>query len=112
MNGTVPGGGRGRLRLHIDGRLVDEQWVYFWQAPDAANAIGREHQQRALAAETATGAKWLCEIWIPSMPEETAYLRFGTDTDGMIQPTHKTPEEAAAYLAQRAYLARLKERHQ
>jgi hypothetical protein len=84
MTGEPDGGLR--LRLFIDGQLHDERWL---TASLHHDGIAREtalmHRAAVDEAE-ANGLTWLIEVFDPDVPADSAYLRFGTDTAGMIAP--------------------------
>jgi ribosomal protein L37E len=72
-----------RMRLYVAGKVVDEQWV---DSPELVEQIGARHQAIAEDAERA-GQVWMVEVWDPDAPENAAYLRFGTDQAGMVEPS-------------------------
>jgi hypothetical protein len=76
-----------RLRLWIGGELRDEVWITA-DDPGAltkATLTGSVHIAAVERAEAA-GSRWLVEVYDPDAPEGEAYLRFGTDTAGMVAP--------------------------
>lgn len=77
-----------RLRLYVEGTLMDEVWIEDATRPAAeaeARAITERHLQLALDAE-AHGLRWQVETWDPALPEGKQYFRMGTDTAGMGRP--------------------------
>ena len=71
-----------RIRLYVGGELADELWV-----SDQANAgrAGPRHMAAALEADR-DGKTWMVEVFDPAAPPDSAYMRFGTDAAGMVQP--------------------------
>ena len=76
-----------RLRFWIGGRLRDEVWLDAAdsKAGDLANFCATYHAELAELADAA-GIPWMTEVYDPGQPEERAYLRIGTDAQGMIRP--------------------------
>lgn len=77
-----------RFRIYIDATLADQTWIDA-SNPDAqriTTKLQHKHHRMARTAEQA-GQAWLIEIYNPAMPDDQAYLRFGTDTAGMVAPT-------------------------
>ena len=75
-----------RFRIWTAGHLVAEQWLdVLVIAERGSDGLGLAHARIAMEASKA-GQPWLVEIYDPEMPEDQAYLRFGTDTAGMTQP--------------------------
>ena len=76
-----------RIRLWIDGALIDEAWIDSLnpEAPAQTSALTAVHSQLAELAD-AHGIPWLTEVYDPEAPEGQAYLRIGTDKAGMVQP--------------------------
>lgn len=73
-----------RFRLYVAGELVDEQWVDETEPGALAMA---EKVARAQHDETRRrGKAWMVEVFNPDAALERAYLRFGTDTRGMLDP--------------------------
>lgn len=71
-----------RCRLYIDGKKADEVWL----TDEAEMAqVGQRHQTIAEDAERA-GMRWMVEVFDPAAPHEVAFLRFGTDRAGMVEP--------------------------
>jgi hypothetical protein len=75
-----------RVRLFIDGRFAAESWI--GEGIDV-DSIGQTHQRRAEAAER-DGLAWMVEIWDPDAPIDQAFMRFGTDRNGMVMPHEVT----------------------
>ena len=73
------------FRLYVDGQLVDEEEA---ATDEEAERIGRRQYVLAAGAD-----RWLVEVWNPEAPKENAYLRFGTDPHGMVEP-HAVPGPA------------------
>ena len=76
-----------RFRLYVAGELVDEVW-FDVSNPDVdalADRARDRHTAMALEADAA-GQLWMVEIYNPAASAESAYMRFGTDADGMIDP--------------------------
>lgn len=78
---------RMRFRVWIAGRLADEAWVDT-SRPDAQEHIDttRDHHWSLVEQADRDGQVWLVEIYDPDKPEEEAYMRMGTDADGMVDP--------------------------
>ena len=76
-----------RFRLWIDGELLDEAWIDSndADADEQGTAVQRRHEQLAAEAE-GYGYPWLIEVYDPAQPPDQAYIRFGTDRDGMTEP--------------------------
>lgn len=77
-----------RLRLFVDGELQDETWLTA-DTEDEALSIGHataELHRAACEAAEARGASWMIEAFDPEAPRESAFLRFGTDPAGMVDP--------------------------
>jgi hypothetical protein len=71
-----------RMRLYVGGQLADEVWL---TDLDEAGRVSERHQSIAADADRA-GQSWLIEVYDPAKPERAAYVRFGTDKDGMVAP--------------------------
>ncbi len=70
------------FRLFVDGRLASERWVLSGtEAEQAAEA-----QARIAADCDRAGMCWMVEAYNPTLPPGEAYMRFGTDASGMIDP--------------------------
>ncbi len=71
-----------KVRLYVSGKLVDECEV------DSLEAAAAESDRQGLLALAAAmyDEPWLIEIYNPDAPLDAAYVRFGTDTDGMVDP--------------------------
>lgn len=69
-----------RFRLWIDGYLVSDEWA---TQEDGAEDLAE--RQAALIAENSL-RPYLVEIYNPVEPEDQAYIRFGTDDRGMVDP--------------------------
>jgi hypothetical protein len=76
-----------RLRFWMGGELRDEVWLDTSdpRAAELAEFCSTYHAAQAELADAA-GVAWLVEVYNPELPEENAYVRFGTDTDGMVAP--------------------------
>jgi hypothetical protein len=76
-----------RFRLWIDGVLEAERWIDC-AAPDVTDQVDavRDAHAALAAAADQRGQLWLAEVYNPEEPERNAYLRFGTDRDGMMDP--------------------------
>jgi hypothetical protein len=76
-----------RLRFWIGGRLRDEIWLDAADsgAGDLAQFCATYHTELAEMADAA-GIPWMTEVYDPGQPEDRAYLRIGTDLDGMHDP--------------------------
>jgi hypothetical protein len=76
-----------RLRFWTGGQLRDEVWLDAADPESGALAafVAEYHHTLASNAE-AHGVGWLSEVFDPAAPEEHAYVRFGTDVAGMIDP--------------------------
>jgi hypothetical protein len=76
-----------RVRIYVSGQLVRERWLDAAD-PDAlaqATAAGPLDATLCEAAE-AVHQPWLVEVYDPAQPEDLAYMRFGTDRAGMVEP--------------------------
>ena len=69
-----------RFRVYVAGRLRLEEWI---TDPDLAASAAERHATVARS----TGDPWLLEVFDPDAPPGDAYIRFGTDGDGMVAPT-------------------------
>jgi len=78
------------VRLYVAGELVDEAWVDA-SRPDAGDlmeaASKRQLAQAMRAAEQ--GKKWMVEAFDPGRPLDKAFMRFGTDAGGMVDPAER-----------------------
>jgi len=84
----VTGGGKLRFRLWVAGKIAAEEWVIYAddeQAGDMGHVVGARHAHLAEQAET-DGKLWLLEVWNPGLPEDQAYIRYGTDKAGLTDP--------------------------
>lgn len=66
-----------RIRVFVDGELVEEDWLN----DDNSEELGLKH-----FALTEGQDRWLVEVFNPHVPEEGAYVRFGTDDSMMTEP--------------------------
>lgn len=76
-----------RFRVYLRGAMVLEEWV------DARidSATVMDMAQRHVKAATQTAGPWMVEAWDPGAPPREAYVRFGTDPDGMVDTApHRT----------------------
>jgi hypothetical protein len=96
---AAPGDPRLRFRVWDDGRLADEHWIDADTATagDAEAAAARQAAIVAAAAEA--GRPWLAEVYDPALPEGRAYLRWGTDTAGMVNPVAVPGDQAETTLS-------------
>jgi hypothetical protein len=71
-----------RMRLYIAGKLEAEEWA---ANGDEAGKIALSH---AAACQDAgrRGDRWMIEIHDPDSPPGVGYVRFGTDSAGMVDP--------------------------
>ena len=81
---------RMRFRGWVRGQLLDEVWgdVAAGTTEDAmlcGDVLSLRHLAITQAADEA-GRPWLIEIYDPAKPELEAYVRFGTDAVGMVDP--------------------------
>jgi hypothetical protein len=76
-----------RLRLWIDGALIDEAWIDSLD-PDSKTKVETVTAVHTHLAELADahGVPWLTEVYDPEQPEDRAYIRVGTDKAGMVAP--------------------------
>lgn len=76
-----------RFRLWVAGKLVDEAWVDC-SNPDAEHHVDNVRDRHQALADRAARADepWLVEVYDPAKPEGWAYLRFGDDEAGMVDP--------------------------
>lgn len=72
-----------RFRVWVGGQLRLEEWLDEKIHPAAAEDAAQRHAATAMAS----GRPWLVEIYNPDADEADAYIRFGTDTAGMVEPT-------------------------
>jgi hypothetical protein len=73
-----------RIRLFLSGTMVLEEWI---EDPALAQAAAERHMAMALGAIQ----PYLVEIFDPDAPADTAYIRFGTDAGGMVDPMRLEP---------------------
>jgi hypothetical protein len=73
-----------RIRLFLAGTMVLEEWI---DDPALALAAGQRHMELAVDADQ----PWLLEIFDPDAPTDTAYIRFGSDPAGMVDPMPLEP---------------------
>lgn len=70
-----------RLRLFADAQLVWESWYPTYEAMED----DQQHQADMVERfALSLGRGWLVEICDYELPENERYLRFGTDTRGMV----------------------------
>jgi hypothetical protein len=76
-----------RLRFWVGGVLRDETWIDAAD-PNAAQLLDATAAYRINVAEMAeaAGVPWLTEVYDPAAPVDRAYLRIGTDAEGMVAP--------------------------
>lgn len=80
-----------RFRVWVGGELVREDWLpgaSLDAGADLAHAgadLAHVHGGLATDAEAA-GEPWLVEVYDPDAPADEGYLRFGSDTAGMVCP--------------------------
>lgn len=77
-----------RFRVWVSGELVLEDWAVVSDeaaAAEAGDILGARHSHIAREAHAA-GKRWLAELYDPGAAPGEAYLRFGTDTAGMVNP--------------------------
>lgn len=76
-----------RLRLWIGGELRDELWINADDpnVSELTDATAAYHLRITEMADAA-GIVWMTEVYDPGQPEDRAYLRIGTDLDGMHEP--------------------------
>lgn len=84
MSGDNP---RLRLRVWVEGELIEETWVDT-SGPDRERLTDAASQRHKALTDRADreGRRWLVETFDPALPEEQAYVRFGTDKAGMVEP--------------------------
>lgn len=87
-----------RFRLWINGTLVDEA-VLDTSEPDAEEHVDKIRARHEAIADAADqdGHRWLVEVYDPALPDDRAYLRFGTDPVGMVKPRPADPAVIARY---------------
>lgn len=73
-----------RFRVWVGGELVREDWLP-GATLEAGGDLGHVHAGLASEAEAA-GEAWLVEVYDPAAPADDGYLRFGSDTSGMVCP--------------------------
>lgn len=76
-----------RFRIWIDGELIDEVW-FDSSNPDTeqlASAAGERNSAHTQQADRES-RRWLVEMYDPAKPEHEAYVRFGTDDAGLVDP--------------------------
>lgn len=83
----MTGGKRLRLRVFTGGTLADEQWIDT-ASPDCLRRAEETRNRHVALVEQAVrdGRPWLVETYDPDQPEESRYIRVGTDTRGMRVP--------------------------
>ena len=82
-----PADPRLRLRLYIDGAVFDEVWIDVSHADAQLRMDAAQHRHLALTGQAADrGQRWMVEVYDPARPEAEAYMRFGTDPLGMVEP--------------------------
>jgi hypothetical protein len=90
MSGWGDMGGRAvihdtlRFRVWVDGELVREDWLP-GITPIVGADLARQHAAVASLAQD-SGKTWLVEVYDPDAPADEGYLRFGSDTEGMVCP--------------------------
>ena len=82
-----------RLRLYVDGQLADETWLDVRDREQATiqSAITTLVYRAATDAADERGVPWLVEVHDPDEHAPAPYLRFGTDTRGMVAPLAVPP---------------------
>ena len=93
----VAGDPRLRFRVWVERRLVLEQWVDVLVVTAAGQLAMQDEHTRIAMEASAAGKPWLVEVYDPEQAEDHAYLRFGTDRDGMVAP--HTVEDGAQLAA-------------
>ena len=73
-----------RFRVWVGGELVREDWLP-GVLMGAGGDLARAHGKLATDADAA-GEPWLVEIYDPAEPADEGYIRFGSDTAGMVCP--------------------------
>ena len=68
----------------VGGELVREDWLP-GAVMGAGHDLGHVHAGLATDAEAA-GEPWLVEVDDPAAPVDEGYIRFGSDTAGMVCP--------------------------
>lgn len=71
-----------RFRVFVGGKLAAEDRLY---DSDDWGAAARRHSDICRAADD-LGQPWLIEIFNPQAPPNQAFVRWGTDTGGMVMP--------------------------
>jgi hypothetical protein len=71
-----------RMRLYIAGKLEAEDWA---TSAEEAGRIANGHARACLDAGK-RGDRWMVEVYDPDAPPGVGYVRFGTDSDGMVDP--------------------------
>ena len=76
-----------RFRLFVGGQLIDQVWLNADNPADhdRIDEVRDRHDALSVQAD-ADGLPWMVEVYDPALHDREAYLRFGTDTDGMVQP--------------------------
>lgn len=74
-----------RFSLYVDGKLVAMDWLDASQDESKIDDVTHRHLQIAAAAER-LGSVTMVEIYDPSLPEDRAYTRIGTDKSMMSNP--------------------------
>lgn len=72
-----------RVTVWVDGKLVSDDTMT--NDVDQAGKLGRAHLEIAREADEA-GKRWLVQIEDPNLPEDRRFVRFGNDTQGMVDP--------------------------
>jgi hypothetical protein len=75
-----------RFRVWVAAVLVEEVWLDATDPLDRARIDGVRDRHMAIAdAAEADGKLWLVEVYDPALGQ-FGYMRFGTDTAGMVDP--------------------------
>lgn len=72
-----------RFRVFVAGVLEVEDWVDAEHA-GRETAVGLAFQHAAVALTS--GKPWLVEVFDPDAPPDEAFIRFGSDAAGMVEP--------------------------
>lgn len=83
-----------RLRFYFGRRLRDEVWLDAMdtEAMGLASSVSAYHVRLAELAD-AIGVPWMVEVYDPAAPEDRAYIRYGTDAEGMVDPGLLPPQQ-------------------
>jgi len=87
VNGAYADDPRLRFRIWVDGRLRDEAWIDTTDPGRQAKVEAVQLRQAGIARQASEDKLlWMSEVYDPAQPDNTAYIRWGTDKAGMVAP--------------------------